>query len=62
MIVDVRTHETLDDYVFLPQETYGITPAVKKSARKVFIEVCHNAPLPDASFSCLHLTLTLAPG
>jgi len=36
--VDVRTHHTLDDYVYLPQETYGITPAVKKQAKSVFLE------------------------
>lgn len=38
IIVDVRTHITLDDYVYLPQEVYGITPQVKKAAKEVFME------------------------
>ena len=38
IIVDVRTHQSLDDYVYLPQEVYGITPQVKKQAKSVFKE------------------------
>jgi len=37
MIIDVRTPHTLDDYIYLPQEVYGITPQVKKAAKEVFL-------------------------